>query len=651
MTKKHEILDLLGEGSLLVERRLNEGLLANDRAKYYLALIGLAHDQALSPRIEPNNLSLERMLSGIDDTWLDAVIPAARRVDDAIQIPRVGELVQRLFDETESMIGGVESCRRAEARDLRRRLDGLKEDLLERFDDRIDSTVVERLTSADRQGGEKLHLVVMDAHKAISRCGRQLAREKIGGIAVYGISEKDRTAVAAFAEGINRTAPLRFDHPGLGSTGTRIGDRLVLQNDIGQTDAHIFILSVEENAVDFTYTDVHRRRLQFFQSLLDPLSPEWKTQEMQRSEALPESSRFFLVRGIIRFPDRDELRRTLTAIGESLVFLIDWNKARRTLRTFVKGSDAIQILRTAALERVGHMAFLKLGGTELLYDTLGVVEPGSIRAGEPITSILGRRATIEFLQEILRITSRELLAGTSELVIRDRIKGLFLHRYRIRTRGPLEACRELAGLAVEEALTIRDMIRAVGRNDRAFLERNVRRTQRWEEEGDSILARFRKEARGRSRAARLLPAARRLEEQGDCLEEAAYLLLLLDPERTPPDVRFGLERLGELCVRAAQEGYKTVSAAQDLHHQDSSTIEEFSRRLDRLVAIAEGAKELRREVRGRLVGWETAPAGMLVLVADTAAELLGACENMARAGLTLHETILGDATGWSEEGA
>ena len=44
--------------------------------------------------------------------------------------------------------------------------------------------------------------------------------------------------------GPNRTAPLKFDHPGLATSATRDGDRLVIQNDIGANDAHVLVLSV-----------------------------------------------------------------------------------------------------------------------------------------------------------------------------------------------------------------------------------------------------------------------------------------------------------------------------------------------------------------------------------------------------------------------
>ena len=47
----------------------------------------------------------------------------------------------------------------------------------------------------------------------------------------------------------------------------RQGGRLILQNDLGTTDAHVLVIHVEGLTCSLTYTDVHLQRLLFFQSL------------------------------------------------------------------------------------------------------------------------------------------------------------------------------------------------------------------------------------------------------------------------------------------------------------------------------------------------------------------------------------------------
>ena len=83
--------------------------------------------------------------------------------------------------------------------------------------------------------------------------------------------------VSAFMAGLNRTAKLKFTHPGLATTATRDpADRLVIQNDIGTTDAHVIVIHVQDLTVSVTYTDVHAERLAFFQDMLKPRGVAWE---------------------------------------------------------------------------------------------------------------------------------------------------------------------------------------------------------------------------------------------------------------------------------------------------------------------------------------------------------------------------------------
>lgn len=49
----------------------------------------------------------------------------------------------------------------------------------------------------------------------------------------------------AFMCGVEKTRRLKFDRPGLATTSTRCGARLTIQNDIGETDAHVVVIAVE----------------------------------------------------------------------------------------------------------------------------------------------------------------------------------------------------------------------------------------------------------------------------------------------------------------------------------------------------------------------------------------------------------------------
>ena len=121
------------------------------------------------------------------------------------------------------------------------------------------ATLAAMSTATPPAGSDSLHRLVMDLHKQLNALQAGLAEETIDGAAAYGLADEDRPRVAAFMAGLNRTARLKFDHPGLGTTATRCGDKLVLQNDIGTTDAHVVVIHVEALTIRVTYTDVHER--------------------------------------------------------------------------------------------------------------------------------------------------------------------------------------------------------------------------------------------------------------------------------------------------------------------------------------------------------------------------------------------------------
>ena len=55
----------------------------------------------------------------------------------------------------------------------------------------------------------------------------------------------------------------------------RSGDKLVIQNDIGLTDAHVLVVTVKDQTITITYTDIHLPRLHFFQSLFSSFPVQW----------------------------------------------------------------------------------------------------------------------------------------------------------------------------------------------------------------------------------------------------------------------------------------------------------------------------------------------------------------------------------------
>ena len=162
--------------------------------------------------------------------------------------------------------------------------------------DTIEFAQIARLTGISGNG-DSLHRLVMDLHKDLNRLSAAHAEEVLAGAHVFGLLPEDRPAVEAFMRGVEMTRKLKFDHPGLAATATRAGNRLTIQNDIGETDAHVVVIAVEPDAVVITYTDVHRVRAKFFTGLLRDFPVQWSGLDRKSAEGLGDGGVFYLVTG------------------------------------------------------------------------------------------------------------------------------------------------------------------------------------------------------------------------------------------------------------------------------------------------------------------------------------------------------------------
>lgn len=62
--------------------------------------------------------------------------------------------------------------------------------------------------------------------------------------------------------------------------------RLIIQNDIGETDAHVVVIAVEAETITVTYVDVHLARARFFTALFLGFSVTWSGLNRKSAEGL-----------------------------------------------------------------------------------------------------------------------------------------------------------------------------------------------------------------------------------------------------------------------------------------------------------------------------------------------------------------------------
>ncbi len=148
--------------------RYNAALAANDRAKYFFALLQTARRRADAPSRPAPDLRAERVASGVADAACDEVIAATERRDDGTYaIPGADRIVHALLDDVNTMLAPFRDAEGGEA--LRGRFASLAAPLAHFQGNVIAGDAIDRMTSGDRDDADSVHLLVMDVHKALNR--------------------------------------------------------------------------------------------------------------------------------------------------------------------------------------------------------------------------------------------------------------------------------------------------------------------------------------------------------------------------------------------------------------------------------------------------------------------------------------------------
>lgn len=594
MTSKSGIVEELGAGELLLPSLVNEALSANDRIKYYFALLQTAAGHASNPDGKYPNLRIERETAGITDLRLDQVVSGARvSGDGSYSIPLCQEIVVRMGTDLDAMIRPLSFQDQKIAAGFAERKNTLYSAFPKAEEGILPGSAIVAATSGDPRAGDSLHILVMDLHKALNELQAGLATGMIDGARTYQIADEDQELVRAFMAGVNRTSPLRFDHPGLSTTATRSGQRLVLQNDIGMTDAHVIVIHIEGKRVTITYSDVHLNRLVFFQGLIPGKGVTWEETRSRQGGAFLNTDMFHLSTGCFTAHTREELCQFLTCLGARLVFLIDWNRARKRLRNFLPNRDAILALAFAAEHEFGHRAFLELGGERLIYDALELTAHIPLKYGEPLHAILGRDKTFAFICRVLQLSSEGLQKKQSRLLISDEIKAELLGSFRSAHEDLIGRCQVHATLIVEVATAVRDTLLWIERGVReGSAQEMARRAKGWETDADAIVSQVRSLSR-RIEAAEFYAGLMSLMDDAiDSLEEAAFYSTFVEGHVRTPEILRALTALAEDSLSASREFLKGLYAAEEVQARGSrEDLQGFLEAVDHVASLEHSGDE------------------------------------------------------------
>ncbi|MCH2242304.1 MAG: phosphate transport regulator [Aquabacterium sp.] len=572
--QKAEAVAALGSSSLSLPAWVRAALGANDRLKLYLSVLQAAAAHADHPERAALDLSREMAAAGVVDDWLHDLPASASRAGEAVFIPDLARLLQRLAEDLQVMARPVLASPGEERDALQARVTAWSDRLTQRATaaqsaggERLEPAELHDLTHGDRHAGGSLHILVMDLHKALNRLSAALASDNVAGAHAWGLDAADRPRVEAFMRGLQRTAPLKFDHPGLDTAATRDGARLLLQNDIGTNDAHVLVIQVEGLRLQLTYSDLHRSRFAFFQDSLSELGAQWSVVEPRISPGLNRGEAYFVGTAQFNCADEPALLQALEGLGARIVFLIDWNRARKRLLPFVDKDGAIAVLHEAARREAGHMAWLKAGAEQLIFGAMQVLGEGAFRIGDRLDEVLGEAAARSFLVEVLSLASTALRAGQPQAAVADQTRLLLLARQMQRRMDAFDLLAEHAAYCHALAQSVRDGLAHGVQGSRHAADDLAARAKAWERRADHLVMQARDRA---ERLPRWRPVVRLLEQAddvADALEEAAHLLSLIADDHAQgwhADVRQVLHDLAATVLSATQEHIKAVEVARNL---------------------------------------------------------------------------------------
>lgn len=566
MAIKNKILFDLGEKRIVLPDLLKEGIVANDRVKYYFTLLQNSKIKILNRKDVTKGLLEERERLKISEVVSDAILENCSLIrENTIYMPGVQRILKEIHKCIKTMLKPLELMEQTERfEEYTSRFSLMQGILLSNYNDIINFEVIDSIVSADRSIKDTPHLLVMDLHKELNNLLSLITLESIDGANVFDIKEQNRFIIQSFMKGINRTAKLKFDHPGLGTTATQIGDKIVIQNDIGETDAHVIVISIEGNIINLTYTDIHFNRAIFFQNLLDKFAINWNS-AITKENGKFESSIYYIINGSYSAKNKDDLRDFLEFLGSKIVFIIDWNRARKKLQRFISKKRTIELLKWAADNEIGHMAFLVLGGEKIIYEALSTLSTSSNIIKGKLEEILGDENSFEALKTVLSVTSDGLLRNKSQTIIYDEIKADLSKYLKGMEELFIDYISEIACYIYDLASMIRDSLLLV--NSPHFIEtinKNSEIAKILERDADNVVIRVRKLVEKNQQFTFFSKLAVLVDDVADYLEESAFHLTLLQEKFVVMEAFTYLQELSDNVVYASMELIKIIEILTDI---------------------------------------------------------------------------------------
>ncbi|HXX96355.1 MAG TPA: DUF47 family protein, partial [Candidatus Bathyarchaeia archaeon] len=301
--------------------------------------------------------------------------------------------------------------------------------------------------------------------------------------------------------------------------------------------------------------------------------------------------------------------------------------------------NCIEILKWAADKNYGHRAFIKLGGEQLLYGAIRQIGDPSIHYGQQLDEVLGKERTIEFLHFVFKTCYENLIGGGSESLIRDRIRAELASYFRTAEQDVLQKAADHASLLVEIAEAVRNSILSIG-EDYETIAKNSKRARTWESKADVMVKEVCTLTRRQNVPRVFEQIIMRADDAADHLEEAAFLLTLLQ-KYNDLEAICDLNEISDNTYRDCMEYFKALENAKVVHRGSPHVdIQDFLEAIDKTIAIEHDVDEINRRVEEDLVN-KVEDFRQFHIFSETARNIERATDCIMKAAVALRDYTLG----------
>ena len=437
---KIDIIKEIGEYNLLLPQLIQKGLAAGDKSRYYLNLLISAIEHADNSEIRKDSLAELRVGVGIRDEQYDTVIYESSVSPEGIYyIPKIDEIKKGLSRAINSMISPFRQETAYSNPEIFSRAESLlsafcmDDNPLTRDDPRINLLI-------EGYADDNFLNLIRATEDLLIPLREAMTPEDVYGSTTYLVEPEDIYLIRSFMIGLNRTESLRFEHPGLGTTAIRAGASLLILNEIGMTDYNFLILTITGVTISIQYFDPHISRISFFKNLMHPYPVFWREILSRNIRGNDQSRLLHTVSGEFSARSQEELLMCLSHISSHIVFLIEWNRARKALKPFLSGNDVLKVLQKAVKRNVGHRAFLIAGGERLINEVLDSYPQISMRYGDTLSDVLGPADAVEFCISVLEISNRYVSQNLPKIQLHEDIRTELVRQYTIASEDVHQLC-------------------------------------------------------------------------------------------------------------------------------------------------------------------------------------------------------------------